>query len=79
MEGSMPLIRSIPNPLEQFPSPMSAWVYGGDADLALPAYESFDMAEAIGLLDDLAEVTGPLESNVFITYPEPPPGDERIA
>jgi hypothetical protein len=72
----MPVIQPIPNPTERYPGFMSSWVYGDGAGLTLPPSEDFDMAEAIGLLDDLAEVTGPLGSDLFVTYPEPSLSDE---
>ena len=67
----MPAIQPIPNPPERYPGLASSWMYGEGAGFTMPASEDFDLAEATGLLDDLAEVTGPLESDLFTTYPEP--------
>jgi hypothetical protein len=72
----MPVTQPIPQPHERYAGFMSSWVYGDDAGLTLPASGDFGMAEAIGLLDDLAEVSGPPGSDLFVTYPEPSLSDE---
>jgi hypothetical protein len=72
----MPVFQPIPQPREQYAGFIYSWVHRDDAGLTLPASEDSDMAEAIGLLDDLAEVTAPLGSDLFVTYPEPSLSDE---